>query len=74
VLRGERARFQLFGDTVNTAARMESNGRRNKIHISGETADLLIEADKENWITPREDVIVAKGKGALQTYWLFTTE
>jgi len=49
---------------------MESNGRRNKIHISGETADLLIEADKENWITPREDVIVAKGKGALQTYWL----
>jgi class 3 adenylate cyclase len=26
VLRGERSRFQLFGDTMNTAARMEHNG------------------------------------------------
>jgi hypothetical protein len=74
VLRGERARFQLFGDTMNTAARIETSGMRDKIHISGETADLLIEADKANWFHPREDVIVAKGKGALQTYWLTTKD
>jgi hypothetical protein len=72
VLRGDRARFQLFGDTMNTAARMETNGLRNEIHISSETADLITEAKKESWLTLREDVVVAKGKGALQTFWLAT--
>jgi len=70
VLRGEKSRFQLFGDTVNTAARMESNGARGRIHISQETANLLIEAGKSSWVTEREDKIVAKGKGELTTFWL----
>lgn len=72
VLRGERARFQLFGDTVNTAARMESNGARAKIHISEQTAEYLANAGKEDWYIPRADKIIAKGKGELQTYWLHT--
>ena len=70
VLRGEKARFQLFGDTVNTAARMESNGIRNKIHISSETADHLHGAGKSHWLVPREEKIVAKGKGEMSTFWL----
>ena len=61
VLRGERARFQLFGDTVNTAARMESNGTRERIHISEQTANYLADAGKSDWFIPREDKIVAKG-------------
>ena len=36
VLRGEKTRFQLFGDTVNTAARMQQNGKAGRIHISQE--------------------------------------
>jgi class 3 adenylate cyclase len=54
VLRGERSRFQLFGDTMNTAARMESNGIRDKIQLSQETADLLHVAGKGNWLTRRD--------------------
>ena len=70
VLRGEKSRFQLFGDAMNTTARIESNGQRNRIHISQETADLLCASGKSHWVQAREDKIVAKGKGELQTFWL----
>jgi hypothetical protein len=69
VLRGERSRFQLFGYTMNTTARMEQTGQMNKIHVSSATVNLLKAAGKEHWVWPREDMIEAKGKGKLQTYW-----
>jgi Adenylate and Guanylate cyclase catalytic domain len=69
-LRGERSRFQLFGDTVNTAARMESTGVPDRIQLSQETADLILAAGKTGWIVAREDRVHAKGKGMLQTYFL----
>lgn len=62
VVRGERARFQLFGDTVNTASRIETTGERNRIHCSSSTADLLKE-HKPNWIKKRTSTVTAKGKG-----------
>eukprot|EP00934_Nitzschia_sp_Nitz4_P002211 Nitzschia sp. Nitz4//scaffold363_size14950//383//8108//NITZ4_008904-RA/size14950-snap-gene-0.0-mRNA-1//1//CDS//3329549257//2211//frame0 len=71
VLRGDKARFQLFGDTVNTAARMESTGTSDKIQLSSETARLVAEGfRKDVWTVPRTDQIEAKGKGKLQTFWL----
>ena len=70
---GQKARFQLFGDSVNTAARMESNGVKGRIHVSQATADELSNAGKAAWLTAREEKIVAKGKGSMQTYFVTVT-
>lgn len=51
---------------------MESSGERAKIHVSKETADLLIAAGKSSWVKPRETMVEAKGRGALQTFWVNT--
>jgi hypothetical protein len=49
---------------------MESNGVQNRIQISQSTADELQKAGKEHWFHPRDELVNAKGKGEMQTYWL----
>jgi hypothetical protein len=70
VLRSERSRFQLFGDTVNVTARMEETSVLDRIQISQATASLLTSSGKGHWVKPCNDCDVkVKGKGQMQTYW-----
>ena len=66
VLRADKGRFQLFGDTVNTASRMESNGVKGRIHVSDATAALL----PAKYLIRRQDKVHAKGKGEMTTYFV----
>eukprot|EP00934_Nitzschia_sp_Nitz4_P000393 Nitzschia sp. Nitz4//scaffold129_size63868//17137//21252//NITZ4_006196-RA/size63868-processed-gene-0.67-mRNA-1//-1//CDS//3329534896//393//frame0 len=70
VLRGERSRFQLFGDSMNVCSRVESTGTAGRIQLSHECAQQLIANGKERWLIKREEKVQAKGKGEIQTYWL----
>ena len=71
VIRAHNRRFQLFGDTMNTASRMESTGEPDRIQVSEATYKLLTKVSVAGRLLLSERGLVeVKGKGALRNYWL----
>ena len=64
----KRPHYALFGDTVNTASRMESTSSPSRIQCSEATYNLLRRTELFS-LKPRGAVHV-KGKGEMKTYWV----
>lgn len=58
--------YDIWGDTVNTASRMESSGEVGKVNISQTTYDLV----KDKFTCIHRGKIKAKGKGEIDMYFV----
>jgi len=66
VLGHKKFAYDVWGDTVNTAARMESHGLPMRLHCSSDTYNLL----KEDFVCEAQEIMTIKGKGEMQTYFV----
>ena len=66
VIGTKRFLYDLWGDAVNTASRMESNGSPGEIQITRATYELL----KDEFVCRPRGTIEVKGKGQMETWYL----
>ena len=66
VIGSKRFLYDLWGDAVNTASRMESQGSPGEIQITRATYDLL----KDEFVCTPRGTVEVKGKGAMETWYV----
>jgi class 3 adenylate cyclase len=66
----QRLIYDLWGDTVNVASRMESSGEAGKIQVTEATYERL----KDRYIFEQRGTVFVKGKGWMKTYWLLGSQ
>jgi guanylate cyclase len=66
VIGTKRFLYDLWGDAVNTASRMETHSTPGEIQITRETYELL----KDEFVCTRRGTIEVKGKGPMETWYL----
>lgn len=64
----KKFQYDVWGDTVNTASRLESSGSIGMVNISQTTYDLI--KDDPDFVTTFRGKIEVKGKGALKMYFI----
>ncbi len=69
VIGSKRFLYDLWGDAVNTASRMESQSTSGEIQITRATYELL----KDEFVCTRRGTIEVKGKGQMETWYLVGT-
>jgi guanylate cyclase len=66
VIGRKRFLYDLWGDAVNTAGRMQTEGTPGRIQITRETYELL----KEEFVCEPRGTVPVKGKGEMETWYL----
>lgn len=67
VIGARKPHFDMWGNTVNVASRMESTGKAGHIQVVEDTAQIL---EEFGFVFEQRGLVTVKGKGKLMTYYL----